>query len=231
MSGSPEGVYEPGIIDPGVPVENSTNSFWLSSPHPLANHQSPWPTTVDIAIIGSGISGTSIAQTITSKRPDLKVTLIDARSLCAGATGRNGGHIKTMAFAVWEDRKRAFGIEEAIKITAFEHSHLDAMTDAIHDNSLDCNLLPTEGVDVYYDQKTFDKAIAALSDMRAHIAHLADKYRVYTDQATLRKIMKLSPRCVGAIVVPAASVWPYKMVTGLLGGMIESGKLNVQTRN
>ncbi|KAH6977183.1 FAD dependent oxidoreductase [Ilyonectria sp. MPI-CAGE-AT-0026] len=229
MSGSPEGVYEPGIIDPGVPVENSTNSFWLSSPHPLANHQSPWPTTVDIVIIGSGISGTSIAQTITSKRPDLKVALIDARSLCSGATGRNGGHIKTMAFAVWEDRKRAFGIDEAITITAFEHSHLDAMTDAIHDNSLNCNLLPTEGVDAYYDQKTFDNAVAALSDMRAHIPHLADKYKVHTDHNTLQNIMKLSPRCVGAIVVPAASVWPYKMVTGLLGGMIESGKLNVQT--
>ncbi|KAF7551281.1 hypothetical protein G7Z17_g5142 [Cylindrodendrum hubeiense] len=230
MSGSPEGVYEPGLVDPGIPVENSTSPFWLSSPHPLAYHQSPWPTTaVDIVIIGSGISGTSIARSIVSKRPDLKVTLVDARSLCSGATGRNGGHIKTMSFAVWEDRKRTYGIEEAIKITAFEESHLEAMTHAIRDASLDCHLVPTEGVDAYYDQKTFDKAVAALNDMRAHAPHLADKYKVQTDKSTLQNVMKLSSRCVGAIVVPAASVWPYKLVTGLLGGMIESGKLNVQT--
>ncbi|KPM45619.1 hypothetical protein AK830_g885 [Neonectria ditissima] len=230
MSGSPEGIYEPGIIDPGVPVENPTTPFWLSSPHPLANHQSPWPATaVDIVIIGSGISGTSIAQTILSKRPELKVTLIDGRSLCSGATARNGGHIKTMAYAVWEDRKRTFGIEEAIKITAFEHSHLEVMTNAIRENSLDCDLVPTEGVDAYYDRKTFNKALAALSDMQAHTPQIAGKYKVHTDQSILQGEMKLSSQCVGAIVVPAASVWPYKMVTGLLGGMIDSGKLNVQT--
>ncbi|KAH7153268.1 FAD dependent oxidoreductase [Dactylonectria macrodidyma] len=227
MSGSLEGVYEPGIVDPGIPVDNPTNSFWLSSPHPLANHQSPWPTSADIVIIGSGISGTSIAHTVTSKRPDLNVVLVDARSLCSGATARNGGHIKTMAFAVWENRKRAFGIEEAIKITAFEHSHLKVMTDAIREHSLDCNLVATDGIDAYYDQKTFEKAVAALGDMRAHTPDLADLYKVHTDRNTLQ-VMKLSARCVGAIAVPAASVWPYKMVTGLIASMVESG-LNVQT--
>jgi len=41
--------------------------------------------------------------------------------------------------------------------------------------------------------------------------------------------MKLSRSCVGAIGVPSASIWPYKLVTGLLGRLIEEGKVNVQT--
>ncbi|KAK0638440.1 Gamma-glutamylputrescine oxidoreductase [Lasiodiplodia hormozganensis] len=230
MSGSPEGIYEPGIVDPGLPVPHPTKSFWLSSLHQLANHQSPWPThTVDVAIIGSGITGTNIARTLLQKQPNLRIVVLEARSLCSGATGRNGGHIKTMSFASWEERKATYGIEEAVRITEFEHSHLDALERAARENAIDCELVRTEGVDAYFDQATFDRACAALEDMRAHAPQLAAKYTVYTDPDRLHRVMKLSPRCVGAIGVPAASVWPYKLVTGLMARMIESGKLNVQT--
>lgn len=230
MSASLEGVYEAGIIDPGLPVGNTTRSFWTSSPHPLSQHKSPWPKAVaDIAIIGSGITGTSLAYHIMAKRPDLNVTLIEARSLCSGATARNGGHIKTMSFAVWEHNKQAFGVEEAIRIAAFEQSHLESMSAVIKSNSLNCDLVKTIGVDAYYDQKTFDKALAALDDMRRHAPALAAKYKVQTDRQALQRELNLSARCVGAITVPAASVWPYKMVTGILADLIESGRLNVQT--
>ena len=65
--------------------------------------------------------------------------------------------------------------------------------------------------------------------MQKHAPHLAKQYTVYTDQDHLRKVLKLSNRCVGAIGVAAASIWPYKFITGLIGPLIESGKVNVQT--
>jgi glycine/D-amino acid oxidase-like deaminating enzyme len=230
MSTSKEGVYEAGVVDPGVPVKNPTQSFWASSPHLLSNHKSPWPeAVVDLAIIGSGISGTSLAHHVLAKNPALNIVLLEARSLCSGATARNGGHIKTMSFAVWEHHKQTFGVDEAIRIAAFEQSHLESMTAAIKANSLDCDLVETQGIDAYFDQKTFDKAVAALDDMRRHAPSLAAKYTVLNDRQVLQRDLNLSDRCVGAISVPAASVWPYKMVTGLLAKMVESGRLNVQT--
>ncbi|KAG7124767.1 hypothetical protein HYQ44_001952 [Verticillium longisporum] len=198
MSGSSEGVYEPGVVDPGLPVTNSTLPFWHSCLHPLADHKSPWPhSIVDVVVIGSGISGASIAHNLLSRRPDVNFTLIDARSLCSGATARNGGHIKTMTYAVWNHRKQRLGLEEAIKMTAFEQSHLEVMAHIIHANSLECDLVPLQ---------VFAKAVSALQDTRLHAPKLADKYTVCTDTTVLQGDMKLSARCVSAITTPAASV-------------------------
>lgn len=86
-----------------------------------------------------------------------------------------------------------------------------------------------DGVDAYFDQETFDKALAALDDMRTQAPELADQYTVYTNRKHFRDVMKLSERCIGAITVPTASLWPYKLVTGLMGRLIEGGTLNVQT--
>jgi glycine/D-amino acid oxidase-like deaminating enzyme len=229
MSCSFEGMYEPGIVDPGLPVDNSTTPFWHSDPHHLANHQSPWPIEpVDVAVIGSGMTGAALAHAILSKRPRTRVVLLDARSLCSGATARNGGHIKTMSYAAWDDRKRTLGVEEATRLTAFEHSHLQSMTDTIRKSGIDCDLVETEGVDAYYNQEAFESAIAALDSMRADVLHMANQYQVCADTQRLQRDMKLSSRCVGAIVVPAASIWPYKMVMGLLHKLIERDTLNVQ---
>src|SRR5689334_12258385 len=86
-------------LDPGVPQERTTNSFWLKAPHPqLQNTQSTeLPLTADIAIIGSGISATSVARTLLQHNAQSKILMLDARDICSGATGRNGGHcLETM---------------------------------------------------------------------------------------------------------------------------------------
>lgn len=229
MSGAVEHIYEPGIVDPGVPSPNGTTPFWHSAPHPRANHRSEWPMGIaDVVIIGAGITGMSLVRTLLKKRPDLNIVLIEARGLCSGATGRNGGHCKTMTFAMWEDRKRSFGIEEAIRISAFEHAHLGAMAGAIRDDGVDCDLVLTQGIEAYYNEEDFRKGVAGLEDMRAYAPHLASKHTVHSDREYLRKL-GLSERAVGAIAIPAASLWPYKWITSVLGSYIDQGRLNIQT--
>ncbi|KAJ4177601.1 hypothetical protein NW755_013755 [Fusarium falciforme] len=230
MSGALEGIYEPGVVDPGYPSTKGTTPFWHSQPHPRANHQSEWPQgVIDVVIIGAGLTGMSLVRNLLKKKPGIRIVLVDARSLCSGATGRNGGHCKTMTFAMWEERKHSFGIEEAVRISAFEHAHLEAMATAIREDGIDCDLVLTQGIEAYYDQRDFEKAIAGLEDMRAHAPHLAEKHQVHTDYSYLRDVLKLSSRAIGAISIPAASMWPYKWVTGVLGPLIDEGRINVQT--
>lgn len=79
--------------EPGLPVENPTRSFWMSPPSPIAHHCSDsLPHYADVVVVGSGITGTSVAKTLldrTRAEGNLPVLLmLEAREACSGATGR-----------------------------------------------------------------------------------------------------------------------------------------------
>ncbi len=80
----------------GKPVENSLLSWWRTEPHPLDNHLSSEavPEHSDVVIIGSGVSGVSVAYHLLNDVRDQQrapsITIVEARQACSGATGRNG---------------------------------------------------------------------------------------------------------------------------------------------
>ncbi|KAJ0150477.1 hypothetical protein HZ326_6999 [Fusarium oxysporum f. sp. albedinis] len=63
MSGALEGIYEPGVVDPGYPLLNGT--------------------------ITAGLTGINLIYTLLKKKPGICNVLLDARSLCSGIIGRN----------------------------------------------------------------------------------------------------------------------------------------------
>jgi glycine/D-amino acid oxidase-like deaminating enzyme len=58
---------------------------------------------------------------------------------------------------------------------------------------------------------------------------MAAKHKVIKDKEYLQRELKLSPRAVGAITVPAGSVWPYKWVAKVWGDLVSNNKINLQT--
>ena len=79
----------------GLPTENSSKSFWHSQPSSLLlGHRSTreLPETADVVVIGSGITGTSIAHHLLNDgnedRQKPTVVMLEAREACWGATGR-----------------------------------------------------------------------------------------------------------------------------------------------
>ncbi|KIW79929.1 hypothetical protein Z517_06544 [Fonsecaea pedrosoi CBS 271.37] len=99
----------------GLPSANPTPSFWQTSfPNPLVHHRSTpnLPASVDVAVVGTGISGTfavdellshvqGVDVAVTDLNDDnddnsnsLTVLALEARTLCSAATGRNGGHLQ-----------------------------------------------------------------------------------------------------------------------------------------
>jgi len=229
MSTSPDGIYEVGIIDPGLPVKHSTQSYWFSQPSPISQLQSsPWPQSADVVIIGSGMTAVSLTRTLYKHRPDIKIVVVEARNLCSGATGRNGGHCKAMSPGVWYDRKLAYGVDEAIRVMEYEHSHLKELDACAREADIICDINLVEGLDIYYDQTVFQRAVDALEDMRKYSPGLAARYAVYTSDEDL-KARNLGTDCFGAIGMPAGTMWPYKLVTGLWEKMVKENGVSIQT--
>ena len=120
--------------DPGIPKNDSTtSSFWLQSLHERFAQRSskPLPKETDVVIIGSGITGASIARTLLQNRDNgasadpshPAVTMLEARDICSGATGRNGGHILEIAIE-YAELADVFGEDAARKILRFRLAHL-----------------------------------------------------------------------------------------------------------
>lgn len=82
----------------GLPSKSSTASFWHSEPSNLLKaHRSTreLPGTADVVIVGSGMTGASVAHHLltddevverSGKKP--RVVMLEAREACWGATGR-----------------------------------------------------------------------------------------------------------------------------------------------
>lgn len=121
--------------DPGLPRSQPTTSFWQQPPHPtLSEAQSDELLAItDIAIIGSGITGCSIAKHIldisgtTSDGNAMRVTVFEARTLTSGATGRNGGLLSTSVPEEFEELRQHYGVDEAIKVARFANRNLESL--------------------------------------------------------------------------------------------------------
>lgn len=130
--------------DPGIPCDTPTSSFWLQTPHPnfVQPSSKPLPTEADIVIIGSGITGASIARTLLQNRansssasPHPVVVMLEARDICSGATGRNGGHILETADE-YAEIADLFGEESARKHLRFRLAHLHEMLGVVEELGL-----------------------------------------------------------------------------------------------
>ena len=76
------------------PTKTSTLPFWrteLSDIDELRTTEN-LPSECDILIIGAGFSGASVAYHLLKdgREPLPSVTILEARQVCSGATGRNG---------------------------------------------------------------------------------------------------------------------------------------------
>lgn len=121
------------LKDPGLPAPKPTQSYWQSPLRPhLSNIQSPvLPKTRDIVVIGSGITGCSVAWWLLKELESCKVTVLDAREICSGATGRNGGRINTAAIQDYAKYRSLYDRETAVEIVRFELAHLEAIRSVV----------------------------------------------------------------------------------------------------
>jgi glycine/D-amino acid oxidase-like deaminating enzyme len=110
----------------------------------------------------------------------------------------------------------------------FEHLHVEEKLGVIEESGIKADQRRVEGLDVYHDEKTWGRAVDAVEDIRKHDSKLGARYTIYRTRGELRAL-GVSDLAVGAIGMPAATMWPYKFVTGLLEKFVKEKGLSIQT--
>ncbi|PVH75269.1 FAD dependent oxidoreductase [Cadophora sp. DSE1049] len=110
------------------------DSYWMKNfkiPGEAEAQAADLPSEVDVVIIGSGITGAAVAYRLAQQQSHLRVAMVEARGICSGATGRNGGHIaRAEAFDIRHVADK-FGVEDAIRIRRMILRNRDMMLEVI----------------------------------------------------------------------------------------------------
>ncbi|KAH7021158.1 FAD dependent oxidoreductase-domain-containing protein [Microdochium trichocladiopsis] len=231
---------------PGLPNPKPTASYWLEDPpYPeLVDAQSPvLPETADIVIIGSGITGAAVAWSILQQfapsspgttdgadyddkqqqkdhqsRPP-RIVVLEARSLCSGATGRNGGHIKPSPHETFADLKGRLGPARAAELVRFQLKHVEMLPKLCASQQWDaaeCRHVKTS--DMYIDEKHRDGSFSQVRELRNWVPECKIDC-LHEEEA--QKTLGVNSFIKGAITYTAGALWPFRFVSCVWKSLLE----------
>lgn len=165
------------------------------------------PETVDVAIIGGGIMGLSLAYNLIRKSPRLRIAVVERSYLVSGASGRNGGGIRTQ----WGDAGNVELMRESVEICRRLAQDLDI------------NLWFRQGGYLFLARDEFSEA-RLLRNVDIHRAA-----GVRTRLITPREALEICPQLdVSDVLVASYNpddgvVFPWPFVWGYAGKAVEAG--------
>ncbi|PVH78497.1 FAD dependent oxidoreductase superfamily [Cadophora sp. DSE1049] len=220
-----------------LPVNNPSKSYWIEAAESkLDEFQSPeLPSETDVVIVGSGYTGAATAYWIhkfTEKNGTTpRMCMLEARNVCGGATGRNGGQLRPHAYSRYTPWSEKFSPEVAYDLIKHEMAHLPAFD----------KLLAEEGIteEVCFKLgETFDAAMSEEAWTRLKGAYDLMKKDHGEDGEVVRDCRLIEDPegaegftqmigCLAAVVHPAGQVWPYKFVHALLRIVLKTRHLKL----
>ena len=186
--------------DPQLPRPNPTTAFWQEPPHPTVSNvqSSALPQTTDFAVIGSGITGCSVTKALLED-PSLAgkhVTVLEARTVCSSATGRNGGHLVSDTPDSFGRLASNLGVEQAKEIARFSFASMDRVKEVVAGLSDELKektqLREVVSVSGFGDMETFEHFKASLAMFEEALPELRGRNEVVDKE----EAQKVSGSCV-----------------------------------
>lgn len=216
-----------------LPVPNPQPSFWTRDKDDFHDHRtSPeLPQHADVVIIGAGYAGAATAWHLVNDRaqslPEQSITILEARGVCDGATGRNGGHLRPDLYGHIPTYIKRNGLEAAVELAEFEIAHVPALKTFIETEGIECDFVLHRSVDVWSDPEAADAAKKVYEQMSSYsLPYMTD---VFFHHGPNAEGLSGVHGCKAVASFTAGSMWPYKFVTHLLKKLVSSGKVNLQT--
>ncbi|KAL3487246.1 FAD dependent oxidoreductase [Aspergillus germanicus] len=195
-------------------------SYWIGE-HPIEWDREfkdlSLPTDVDVAVIGSGITGAAVVYELCKARPGLRVAVLEARGICTGATGRNGGHLcRPEAYDI-RQLVGTFGAEDAVRIRQLTLTNRDMTLDIVAELGIAEDIdLRLDGTLVVF--KTAEQREAFAEDLKFGIEHgLRHEGHLLSAEEVVKKVNIPPAQAVhgGAFIARSGTLYPRKLVHAL----------------
>ncbi|KAL4971979.1 FAD dependent oxidoreductase-domain-containing protein [Aspergillus desertorum] len=194
-----------------------------------ASYTHSLPDRCDIAIIGAGYAGASVAHHILELTNDPNrpsIIILEGRQACSGATGRNGGHLKPDPFNRIATLASQYGLAAASEVAEFETRHVDAVASLVRRENIDCDLVVTNAVDVMFDEAHAAVLKRGYDELVEGGVEPTRQTRYFGPQeAETASGIKGAKAC---FTYRAGHLWPYKLIMHLLQKAVDKG-VNLQT--
>ncbi|KAK3691971.1 hypothetical protein LTR37_018331, partial [Vermiconidia calcicola] len=215
---------------------NPTVSHWQLPPsESVATKQSPeFPTETDVVVIGSGITGCSVAKQLLENDPSIRVTVLEARNICSGATGRNGGHIKALPEHTYEDCLPVYGKEKTQEIIDFTFGNVEALiklgSELPADLQRSSEVRRVETLNLFTTEETFADLTSTIRAFDEANLNVSRRGRLIQPEELREKYGVAN--ATGGYVSSAGAAWPYRLITGLFTGLLQQHpkRLNIEAQ-
>ncbi|KAL8297377.1 hypothetical protein RB597_006466 [Gaeumannomyces tritici] len=231
-----------------LPRSDPTLSYWQDPPDEIADLRSTpeLPETADAVIIGSGITGAAVAWHLLEGDGGSNVVMLEARQICSGATGRNGGHTKAASYRSFQENAASLpgGAAAAAQIARLELANIRAVHAFAAAHGIACGSRPGDTVDVVLDRAEWGRAAAGVAALRAALGpggggdDPAAEYALCTPAEMRDRYFCADPAVgdggdaddgggdvglFGGVRYPAGSISAYGFTVGVLKLCIERG--------
>jgi len=135
-----------------MPIQEK--NYWLQTVSIPAGLSQPIPESVDVAVIGSGVTGLSAALALAKR--NIRVAVLEAESLGWGASSRNGGMVLTGMKLPVPTLTRRYGREAVQRMYAASLASIDCVEKIVTEEKIDCNFSRCGHLEVACKQAHFD---------------------------------------------------------------------------
>lgn len=201
-------------------------SLWICTTQPSAFPPLAQDLTVDVAVVGAGIAGLSVARMLAGGGASLAV--IDAGPVCAGVTGSTSAKVTSLHTLIYASLRKSFGPERTAAYAAANQAAVAKLADLVAADQIDCDHEPADAFTYTLDAgqvHAVEKEVDAAQDAGLTASFTTDTELPYAVQAAIRvgDQAQVHPRklCLGladAIVAAGGAVYEHTRALSLDGG-------------
>ena len=134
---------------------NGNVSFWHSQLGvPLRRAPLPGATSVDVCVVGAGLTGLWTSYYLKQADPSLSIVVLEREYSGFGASGRNGGWLSALVAGSLDRYAQRCGVETALQL---QHAMIESVDEVIRvarDEGIDADIVKGGVLRVARDRKS-----------------------------------------------------------------------------